>query len=312
MSLQADDVEHLVRSTVRSFTKGLRRLVEEAEAALSKEFERLDAMLAQLDEERGDLEEERARLEEMRARAEQERALVEEERARLPRPKPRVRVIRFADEVGTELQGRAQEPRVLRSADAARFLGEPGAEAQPTVRPGRPVADFLQASAPHPAAGHVKAAPGTMTLDISHRSYAVLPPEHPGTSVASTEDLKGRLVAVPAGWEVLSTSADGFEATILQLTAHGWGTPLLIVQHGGGFNTYRTPLSKTGAPGSLYKESTGHLAPEDGAGEGRAKLFRFVFGNGRLVICTAQADAPPPPAGTGRRRSWRGRRSRCS
>uniref|UniRef100_A0A7S2IS17 Uncharacterized protein n=1 Tax=Alexandrium andersonii TaxID=327968 RepID=A0A7S2IS17_9DINO len=77
------------------------------------------------------------------------------------------------------------------------------------------------------------------------------------------------------------------------MTACGWGTPLLIVQHGAGFNTYRTPLSKTGEPGSVYKENSNHLK-ELSVGSPRTsggKQYRFMYSNGRLVICKSQADA---------------------
>lgn len=296
MSIDADDAEQLVRSTIKAFTKGLRRLIESAEARVQ---ERLDLLLADLDQEREHLGKERARVErlcESLERERSERSSSGEERSGAARLRRGVRVIRFADEVGAKLSSTAEE-KVVECARAMDFLGEQQGAAEEQSDHGLNAKDFLASTpitfGPRGSLMPASSSCDSMTLDIGHRSYAVLPPAHPHTALPSGDDLKNLVIAVPSGWDVLSTSVDGFDAAIRGLTACGWGTPLLIVQHGGGFNTYRTPLSKTGEPGSLYKENSSHLLQISG-GSPRSpggREFRYLYSNGRLVIYKAQADA---------------------
>jgi len=359
--LSTDDTDALVRSTVKSFTKGLKRIINAAEARLREEFTRLEVMLSDIHQERELLEQERSTLAAMRELLEEEREHVEEDRLRVQRQSVKqqrgrgIREIRFADEMGHDLvkakslpseaaanfvvgAGMQSPPPPLRP-----FLHHGSSSSSPQPRPLSPAAkDFLIGSSavlldgqsrqrtrtpppstsrsstwPSPVSPHVARSrtwasqadvqrhpqmPGSsrssavssdgMRLHIGQRAFAVLPPAKLDGDMIVNEDFRNRIVEVPVGWQIVSTSMEDFETIIALMTTHQWGTPLLVVQQGDGncFSTYRTPLSKTGTPGSKYKENTAHFRPALGHGESSQRQLRFAYSSGRLVICTSQAD----------------------
>ncbi|CAJ1410464.1 unnamed protein product [Effrenium voratum] len=92
-------------------------------------------------------------------------------------------------------------------------------------------------------------------VSFAGQDYAVLPPKRPDEQ--DRERLKNCTVAVPEGWELLSTSAQNFSSVVEELTKHKWGSPLLAVQCQSQprlFATYRTLLSTSGNPGSRPEE----------------------------------------------------------
>jgi len=122
-------------------------------------------------------------------------------------------------------------------------------------------------------------------------SYAVLPPR-PAKDNRPSHEMLGQLIAVPEGWEVLSTAADEFPTVIRSLASRGWGTLRLVVRDAdspaGGFASFSTSLRPFGQPGERLSHEVSVLEEADDGG-----WRRFRFGSGlvssRLVVRTVAA-----------------------
>jgi len=129
-------------------------------------------------------------------------------------------------------------------------------------------------------------------VSVGVHGYAVLPDVQQDESNV-LQDMFGTLVAVPRGWEVLSTSAEGFPSIIAELTKHGWGTSLLCVQNDKGrFSSYRTRLYTHGGDiGELLSADSRVLQPVAEPlcmGEQQYQFSKGMVLSGRLVIRTAR------------------------
>lgn len=124
--------------------------------------------------------------------------------------------------------------------------------------------------------------PVDFSVILGRHCYAVLPPRSPDEATAG-RDMQDRVLEVPRGWEVLSSEAEGFEATIVELTARCWGTHLLCVENSqGGFDSYRTAVRTVGGPpGSIFQADIDWLEKVEGDSHVR---FRFRGLSGRLVV----------------------------
>jgi len=121
---------------------------------------------------------------------------------------------------------------------------------------------------------------------VGKHRYAVLPPCPPEEALAG-RDMQDQELRVPRGWEVLSSSSEGFETVLRELTAHCWGAHILCVDNSrGGFDSYRTAVRTVGGPpGSAFQADIEWLERVDGD---RSMRFRGL--SGRLVI-RAKHDA---------------------
>jgi len=126
---------------------------------------------------------------------------------------------------------------------------------------------------------------------INGYQYAVLPPR-PMDDCKPGSDMFDQMVRLPRGWEVLSSTVDGFETVMLELALKPWGCWTVCVRNGrGGFDSYRTPLSNTGGlPGTRHEVDMDWLADVDSSG----MKFKFTGFSGRLVIRRAGLWPPPP------------------
>jgi hypothetical protein len=121
--------------------------------------------------------------------------------------------------------------------------------------------------------------------------YAVLP-DAQQDEASVLQDMFGASVVVPRGWEVLSTSVEGFPWIIEELTKHGWGTSLLCVQNEKGrFSSYRTRLYTHGGMGELLSADSAVLQPIAEPlcmGERHYQFSKGMVLSGRLVIRTVR------------------------
>mmetsp|Transcript_38870 Transcript_38870/g.77112 ORF Transcript_38870/g.77112 Transcript_38870/m.77112 type:complete len:427 (+) Transcript_38870:68-1348(+) len=123
-------------------------------------------------------------------------------------------------------------------------------------------------------------------------SYAVLPNVQQDESNV-LQDMFGTSVVVPRGWEVLSTSVEGFPSIMAELTEHGWGTSLLcVLNEKRRFNSYRTRLyTHGGGVGELLSADSSVLQPVAELpcmGEQHYHFSKGMVLSGRLVIRTVR------------------------
>jgi len=134
----------------------------------------------------------------------------------------------------------------------------------------------------------------TFRVSVGVHGYAVLPDVQQDESNV-LQDMFGTVVVVPRGWEVLSTSVEGFPSIIAELTKHGWGTSLLCVQNEKGrFSSYRTRLYTHGGDmGELLSADSRVLQPVAEplcTGEQQYQFSKGMVLSGRLVIRTARRN----------------------
>mmetsp|Transcript_46274 Transcript_46274/g.107631 ORF Transcript_46274/g.107631 Transcript_46274/m.107631 type:complete len:434 (-) Transcript_46274:83-1384(-) len=120
-------------------------------------------------------------------------------------------------------------------------------------------------------------------MSIGGWNYAVLPSRDPHDPKPA-HDMCGRVITVPTGWEVFSTSDGRFDTTIRSLAASSWGTLRLCAKSEGSssFQSYATRLRSFGTPGDRL---VGEAALVQQVGnDDRTLKFTDNLVSGRVVI----------------------------
>lgn len=123
------------------------------------------------------------------------------------------------------------------------------------------------------------------TLSVRGGIYAVLPSRHP-SEATSWAEMGGQIVTVPYGWAPLSIEDEEFEATIEELTAHGWGASVLFARSPSGseagFHKFFTQICPEDAEARQRVAANARLFEVQSPG---ALQFRFAgAASGRLLI----------------------------
>ncbi|CAE7247219.1 NAP1 [Symbiodinium necroappetens] len=241
LHLEDEEVGDLVTHLVETFRKGVNSFIEELDAKLRHEFEALERKEVQLRVERQALDEMRRCL-----RQEQDSLEVCKHRHGARKTQKQMKV-RFNDE---------DEKQIVDPQIASEFLVN---APEPEPSPGdesesREAALFRRHShlSLHPWSGNPKP---SETVTIAGCQYAVLPSTSPEDETRPR--LRGTLISVPSGWSLLSTSVDGFEYILQQLTLHCWGTPLIAIQS-------QKAIALTAAATSIALLAASQLKPEQG------------------------------------------------
>lgn len=271
LHLQISEVEDLVENLVTVFREGVTHFVEELDSKLQSEFQSLEQRETQLRVERQALDELRKSL--------------KEEKKRLDSKSCRKRT--------SQLQVRFDEldkDQIVSPGLAADFLvnAETDTLEASSSAVSSPTSSFQRQSI---MGSYCKRAPKPWEIvSIAGHEYATLPPKCPEEQ--EREHLKNAVVALPDGWELLSTDARGFSFIIDELSRHSWGNPLLAAQCQSQprlFATYRTAMSTRGRAGSRYRSQSRHVVSPSakelpiGAAQDSHHL-RFCHDFGRLVI----------------------------
>jgi len=127
-------------------------------------------------------------------------------------------------------------------------------------------------------------------LNIGPHLYTVLP-MCPVDETRIKNDMRGKTVVVPDGWEVLSTSMQDFNEIMYELCQRSWGTPRLCVEDQSTFTSFATALKIFGSVGERLNANTNVFSQD------KADPRKFIFNelknvSGRLVI---RASAPGSP-----------------
>mmetsp|Transcript_102689 Transcript_102689/g.199038 ORF Transcript_102689/g.199038 Transcript_102689/m.199038 type:complete len:306 (-) Transcript_102689:11-928(-) len=242
----------------------------------------------------GKLEEERKALHEERSKLEVGRAFFEKERQRYLAGGSKVPVLEVpsVEKSGSGLLAAAAS---MRTAGFEDFRSHSSREPRSSSQPGS--FRYEERSLPHvPAAVEVIRAfsvPLEYAVTVGDHSYTVLPPR-PVNDSRPGHDMVGQTVVVPQHWEVLSTDADDFNATIKTLAAKSWGTLRLCVRNReaiSGFSSYSTILKPFGMPGERLLEDRQLLESPANLEEKGNRSLRFTedLVSCRIVIRTTSS-----------------------
>jgi len=277
LHLEDEEVGDLVTHLVETFRKGVNSFIEELDAKLRYEFEALERKEVQL-------RVERQALDEMRKCLRQEQDSLEACKHRCGTRKTQKQMkVRFNDE---------DEKQIVDPQIASDFLiNAPEPEPSPGDESESREAGLFRRHS-HLSSLHPSGDPKpSETVTIAGCQYAVLPSTSPEDETRPR--LRGTQISIPSGWSLLSTSVDGFEYILQQLTMHCWGTPLIAIQSQKDpqlFDTFRTALSTSSRAGSRYRADSRHashasVAPSQRRGAQDRPHLRLNHEFGRLVIC---------------------------
>jgi len=312
MPFDGNAAQALAVEAARSFGEGLRCIVSAASALVAEQELRATQELLKLTEERGRLLKERQVLELDRSRFEEERRLFAPGGVEMSDMVP----LNVGDEVmlavlrstltqctdsmlAAAFSGRWELPR---DKDGRVFIDFPSMLFVPLIEHlrMRRIEDDHDHAPPPPYLGSAdleaqfqrmlryygvedwvyRRDPVAHSLSIGDQNYGVLPPRAPEENEALS-DMKGQIVEVPRGWEVLSSTSEAFDDVIRELTSHGWGAAFLcVINEKGGFDGYRTTLHSGGPAGSISSLSTGwpEVTGED------ERSYEFPSSSYRLVV----------------------------
>lgn len=126
------------------------------------------------------------------------------------------------------------------------------------------------------------------------RTFSVLPQASPH-NVEAGQDMIGKVVEIPAGWQVVDSSQEGFESIRTQVIAlYGWKTCVLVTKGAegqpDGLHGWQTKYHNANA-GVHWQMPSGYVAQID------ASRYRIDKGSVRLLIelkpCETPAPSPP-------------------
>ena len=122
------------------------------------------------------------------------------------------------------------------------------------------------------------------------RTFSVLPQASPH-NVEAGQDMKGKVVEIPAGWQIVDCSQEGFESIRTRVVAsYKWRANMLVTKRTRGphrHHAWRTNCIGRDA-GTHVDENSSWLAQLD------ASRYRFDDYSFRLLIeCETPAPSPP-------------------